>query len=684
MVQCVVTNLLHYTGVTPTALLKLPPKYRLIVFLPYNRNIVVLLLVEPRKGGFIVITISADANNPIQLVFPATHTHSSTTPHTTFESQSFLLGQIQLPATQLWIQGETVTLSPEGYFAHVVPLHDGLNTFYLETDTNHTHTCQILQAVPPLATAHQSVFYKEASVQLQSTAGGLVGITPSPAVYQWGDTVTVQCLTLGEADVQSVHAHLTDARGRYVTQAKLLPKTLTEPPNTRYHWENRTAVFAQLHQTTPAIPKTVGWFEGCIQLPPFWMAGNALTPQGGMPLYLELLATGSGTGISGERWKPAGIAIEVWNQPKLAFTTTPNACMRSCPTNTGARLTELPLQTGLTINGQQGDWLRVARSNQHVGYVHTTEVSTPEPGLLPAIALKTITLQQPNSNTWQLTLPLSRKTPYFIHLTEQSAQLNLVLDTVTHQCDFIHHQPPDNTLSTATVPPAIRVTATGTHTPQTTVTIQLPKRYCGYQTHWDETGLQLTLRQLPTVKAECIIVVDAGHGGEELGAIGLNGTTEKEWNLKMALLLTQQLKQAGFTHTHLTRSTDTTLSLTQRQAIIAQTNAHISLSLHANALPEGRTPLTHTGVGTYYYHPPAKKLATHLLNHITKHTKHTIDGLFFDNLAITRPSQCLAVLIEYGYFIHPTEFALLQKPATQQQLIVGTVNGVEALFATNF
>lgn len=157
-----------------------------------------------------MITISADANNPIQLVFPATHTHPAT-PHTTFESQSFLLGQIQLPATQLWIQGETVTLSPEGYFAHVVPLHDGLNTFYLETDTNHTHTCQILQAVPPLATTatHQSVFYKEASVQLQSTAGGLVGITPSPAVYQWGNTVTIQCLTLGEADVQSVHAHLT-------------------------------------------------------------------------------------------------------------------------------------------------------------------------------------------------------------------------------------------------------------------------------------------------------------------------------------------------------------------------------------------------------------------------------------------------------------------------------------------
>ncbi len=676
-VQRVVTNLLQSKCVSPPALLKLPPKHRWIVFLPYNKTIVVLLLVEPRKCGFTVINVSADVSNPIQLVFP---TLNPTAPHTTFEAQSFLLGRICLPAKQLWIQGETVLVSPEGYFAHVVPLHDGLNTFYLETDTNHTHTCQILQAVPPLTTINQSVFYKEASLTLQGSTDSIIGITPTPAVYQWGDTVAVQCLTLGETDVTSVHAHLTDARGRSVTQAKLLPKTLTEPPNTRYHWDNRTAVFAQLHQTTPAIPKTVGWFEGYIQLPPFWMAGNALTPQGGMPLYLELFATGNGTSISGERWKPAGIAIEVWNQPKLAFTTTPTACIRSCPSTTGARLTELPSQTGLSIDGQQGDWLRVKRANQQVGYVHNADASAPEPGLLLPIALKTMSLQQTETDTWQLSLPLSRKTPYFITTSAHQSHLHLVLDSVEHHCDFIHFQQNPLIEPPSAIPLSINVTATGIQSPQTTVSIQLPKRYCGYQTRWDETGLHLTVRRLPITKTACTIIIDAGHGGEELGAIGLDGTPEKNWNLQLATLLAKQLQLAGFTNTLLTRTMDTALTLAQRQTIVEQNNAHISISVHANALPEGRNPLVHQGVSAYYYQPPAKKLATQLLQYISKTAQRPVDGLFFDNLALTRPSHCLAVLVEYGYFIHPTEFACLQKEATQQQLVAGTIAGIETLF----
>jgi N-acetylmuramoyl-L-alanine amidase len=36
--------------------------------------------------------------------------------------------------------------------------------------------------------------------------------------------------------------------------------------------------------------------------------------------------------------------------------------------------------------------------------------------------------------------------------------------------------------------------------------------------------------------------------------------------------------------------------------------------------------------------------------------------------------------VEYGYFIHPTEFACLQKEATQQQLVAGTIAGIETLF----
>jgi N-acetylmuramoyl-L-alanine amidase len=608
-------------------------------------------------------TTTTPTDSCIHLVFPTTPTQ-----HTTCELESFMLGKLQAPATQLWVQGEPVKLSPEGYFAHTVTLHDGLNTFYLETDLGETHTLQIRQLVPALQSIHQSVFFKEASLQL---ANG--GVTPTPAVYQWNDKVAVQCLTLGDAEIKSVNALLTDARGRVVTQARLLAKSATENPNTRYHWENRDAVFAQLHQTVPALPKTISWFEGLLQLPSFWLAGNALTPQGGLPLYLELTAQGSATGVAGERWKPAGVQLELWSQPKLVQTTAEASVLRSGPSANSARVTTLAKHTWLSISGQQGDWFEVKLSNGTPVFVEKQQTSPLESGLLPPIALKTTTVSQPDATHWQLNFPLSRRVPFFVEINEATNQLTLLLDAVEHQCDFIHFKP----FQEAT-PLAVKVSTPSKS--QTSITVQLPKRFCGYQTTWNEQSLVLSIRSLPTVKSACTIVIDAGHGGAEYGAIGLDGTPEKNWTLAMAKAMQSTLKIAGFSHVYLTRSADIDVALTDRQTMLLETEAHISISIHANALPEGRNPWAFEGVSTFYYHAHAKRLAQSILNKIVGQAKRPNDGLFFDNLALTRPSHCLAVLVEYGYFINPIEFPQLLKPSVQQQLVEATVQGVEALF----
>ena len=611
-----------------------------------------------------MITTPSVTHDPcLHLVFPTTPTQ-----HTTCELQSFILGQLKAPATALWVQGEPVLLTAEGYFAHVVPLHDGLNTFYLETDLGETKTVQIRQAVPVLQAITPSAFFKEASFQLPNG-----GVTPSPAVYKWNDTVAVQCLSLGETEVKSIHALLTDARGRVVTQARLLPKSTTETPNARYHWENREAVFAQLHQTTPALPKTIGWFEGLLQLPPFWLAGNALTPQGGMPLYLELIAQGDATDFAGERWKPAGVMIEVWNQPKLVQTTAEETVLRSTPSFSGARLTTLPPQTWLAISGQRGAWFEVTLSDKTTCFVAIDQTSPLALGLLPPVPLQTLSVTQPEAQQWEIICPLPRRTPFFVEIHEASNCLTLTLDGVQHQCDFIHFKP-----FQAIPPLGVKVTASTTN--QTCMTVQLPKRFCGYQVTWQEEGFVLSLRSLPAVKSACTIVIDAGHGGDEMGAMGLDGTPEKIWTLAMAKALQHQLNLAGFPHVYLTRSTDVAVSLAERQTMVLETEAHISLSLHANALPEGRNPWGYEGVSTFYYHAHAKRLALSILTKVVGQANRLNDGLFFDNLAMTRPSHCLAVLVEYGYFINPKEYPQLLKPSVQQQLIDATVQGVEALF----
>ncbi|MDR1915692.1 MAG: N-acetylmuramoyl-L-alanine amidase [Synergistaceae bacterium] len=83
-----------------------------------------------------------------------------------------------------------------------------------------------------------------------------------------------------------------------------------------------------------------------------------------------------------------------------------------------------------------------------------------------------------------------------------------------------------------------------------------------------------------------LVVVDAGHGGHDPGAMG-NGLREKNINLLAALELAASLKALGL-DVKLTRADDRYLKLAERTAFANNNNADIFISLHCNALPKGQ------------------------------------------------------------------------------------------------
>jgi N-acetylmuramoyl-L-alanine amidase len=83
-----------------------------------------------------------------------------------------------------------------------------------------------------------------------------------------------------------------------------------------------------------------------------------------------------------------------------------------------------------------------------------------------------------------------------------------------------------------------------------------------------------------------LVVVDAGHGGHDGGAVG-NGLKEKDMNLLAALQLGISLKALGM-DVRLTRIDDRYLKLSERTEIANNSNADIFISLHCNALPKGK------------------------------------------------------------------------------------------------
>ena len=80
-----------------------------------------------------------------------------------------------------------------------------------------------------------------------------------------------------------------------------------------------------------------------------------------------------------------------------------------------------------------------------------------------------------------------------------------------------------------------------------------------------------------------VVVIDAGHGGHDPGAIGYSGVYEKNLTLAAAKELKRQLDKQGKYKVYLTRSTDIFIPLRQRVQIARKYNADLFLSIHADS-----------------------------------------------------------------------------------------------------
>ena len=100
-------------------------------------------------------------------------------------------------------------------------------------------------------------------------------------------------------------------------------------------------------------------------------------------------------------------------------------------------------------------------------------------------------------------------------------------------------------------------------------------------------------------KKKYTIVVDAGHGGHDSGAIGAKHYYEKRVVLQIAKRVAKQLKRKGF-NVKMTRSGDHFISLKKRTHYANQKKADIFVSIHANAIANRRRFGKVYGVETYF------------------------------------------------------------------------------------
>jgi N-acetylmuramoyl-L-alanine amidase len=213
-----------------------------------------------------------------------------------------------------------------------------------------------------------------------------------------------------------------------------------------------------------------------------------------------------------------------------------------------------------------------------------------------------------------------------------------------------------------------------------------------------------------------IVVIDAGHGGKDPGALG-GDRQEKDLTLAAALALRDRLERTGRYRVVLTRDRDVYVGLDARVQIARKANADLFISLHADSGPDESVrgasvyTLADRAVGRsarlvtrddwfmkagYHSDQSVSGILFDLTQRATKNRSATFAQILLDEvgdeqallrrshreagLAVLLAPDVPAVLLEMGFITNPDDQVFLADPASRNRLVAAVASAIETYF----
>jgi N-acetylmuramoyl-L-alanine amidase len=560
----------------------------------------------------------AFAEQKLKVVYPPPN-------HETTAERIFLIGTAT-PKTEVTVNGQVLRdRSPGGHFSPSFPLRIGENTFTLRSGAQ---------------TLNLTVRRKSATSSLPKGLGFLEG-SLSPAVDIARSPNEPICFSAIATPKAQVSVRIAD-------------QTIGLTPQTQAALPPNSAVLTASNQIMTAQP---GLYKGCTAFIKTGELGKPVFELRQGKTLISKLGAGQITILSPQKIS----SVEVTSLQGVA---------RTGPSTDYSRLTPLPKGTQARVTGREGEWLRL----DYGGWIKQGE-TRPVQATLTQSLIRSVRVQTLADRT-NLIFPLQVPVP--VAVQQQPDRFTLTLYNTIAQTDTIA-QTPDAVLS--------RLDWQQTAPDRLDYRIQLKtQQQWGYELRYEGTSLILSLRHPPKLSANkasllgTTILLDPGHGSKnDLGSVGPTGYPEKDVALIVGKLLRTELEQRG-ARVIMTREGDDDLYPNDRAAKIEQTLPTIALSLHYNALPDSGDAWNTKGVSTYWYHPQAQNLAVFLHDYLAQKLKRPSYGVYWNNLALTRPAIAPSALLELGFMTNPNEFEWVTDPKSQRQLATALANGVAAWF----
>ncbi|MEM1254891.1 MAG: N-acetylmuramoyl-L-alanine amidase [Cyanobacteria bacterium P01_H01_bin.21] len=549
--------------------------------------------------------------------------------HTTTSDQIFFIGT-GAPDSDVLINGNPITeRSPAGHFAPTLPLALGQNRFTL-TQGDETLILNITRSSlePPQP---NGVAFAEGTIEPANSLA-----------RQPGELICFSAVAPPQAQVS---VNLADQTIPLAAQNN----SIELPPN-----------YAVLTEQTEPYTLSATQYGGCAT---FNQPRNFGNP--------DFQLTLDGQTITQEGNGPIEILSPTTFQ--VAEVTVDSGIARTGPSTDYSRLTPLPKGTRAAVTGRDGDWVRL----DYGAWIRASEVSVSPSPVPPTTTIRGIRSRQAPEWT-EVIFPLQVPVPMSVE--QDTSSLTLILHNTVPQTDTIYFSD-DPVVERMDWQPILPDKASYTFH------FKADQQW-GYKLHYEGTNLILSLKHPPVVDAAAAplqgttILLDPGHGSsEDLGARGPNGYPEKDVALLISKLVRDELEALGASVV-MVREGDDDLFPRDRVAVINETEPTMALSLHYNALPDNGDALNTAGIGAFWYHPQAHDLALFLHNYLVETLDRPAYGVYWNNLALTRPSVTPSVLLELGFMINPYEFEWIVDPEAQQQLAKALADGVAAWVAS--
>ncbi len=321
------------------------------------------------------------------------------------------------------------------------------------------------------------------------------------------------------------------------------------------------------------------------------------------------------------------------------------------------------------VTGQEGSWYKLQLSKTQLAFCDSKSVKIIGQGAVTPQSYLVAVRTKAFPDKVILEFPLKGKHPFNI-IPVDKRTIKIQLFGVTSDTDWIRYDFADKYIDYCTW-----------QQPEQNLyefTIHLTKDIWGYDSYYTGNTFNFQLNYPPenlkSLKGKRI-VIDPGHSHDP-GSRGATGYTEAEANLGIALVLSEMLIKKGAI-VRLTRSDDSHLPLYDRPMIAKSHDADIFISIHNNALPDGVNPFENNGTSTIYYHPHSIDLAKAIHGNLVKATGLRDHGLLYGNLAVNRPTQYPAVMVECAFMIIPEQEALLKTDKFRKSISKSIIKGIK-------